>query len=138
MLHFLGSLLHFYPEDSASHSSAKILFDAFSSTFLAHVPSDKSWISAVVNNNLPAVKKGLKKTNTSAVYQDHIGVGTTWTPLHAASFQGHAKVGEMLVEYGADIEAKDGVYLGTPLLWAAYAGQFEMVSIYLFMSSVRF
>jgi hypothetical protein len=136
MHHFLGSLLDFYAKESTTHASAKILFDSFTSTFITNVPLDKSWISAVVNNNLPAVKKGLKKGNTSAVYQgisnishpsDHIGVGTTWTPVHAASFQGNSTVVEMLLQYGADIEAVDGVYSGTPLLWASYAGKFDMV-----------
>lgn len=98
--------------ESPSHASAKILFDAFTEKFISEQPPDKSWISSVINNDLAAVKKGLKKANTGAVYQDHISLGTTWSPLHAAAFQGHVKVAEALIEYGADIEAQDGVYQG--------------------------
>lgn len=97
------------------------------------------------------MKKGLKKSNTTALYRDHINVGTTWSALHAAAFQGHLESAKLLVDHGLDIEATDSVYLGvclfsidlfshipparppslfdsiqTPLLWAAYGGQYEM------------
>ncbi|KAL3899930.1 MAG: hypothetical protein SGCHY_001696 [Lobulomycetales sp.] len=111
---------------SRRQKHARALLDKFSEFFLANLPDAKSWISSVLNNNTSAVKKGLKKSNTTALYRDHINVGTTWSALHAAAFQGHLESAKLLVDHGLDIEATDSVYLGTPLLWAAYGGQYEM------------
>ena len=41
-----------------------------------------------------------------------------WTPLHEACRNGHPEVVELLIDHGADIEAKDGVQR-TPLIITA-------------------
>ncbi len=43
------------------------------------------------------------------------------TPLHQAVYSGSLEVVKLLVEAGANLDAKDKVYEGTPLGWAEYA-----------------
>lgn len=45
------------------------------------------------------------------------------TPLHQAAFAGHESVVRLLVERGADAEARDSIYHGTPLGWAEHGGR---------------
>jgi hypothetical protein len=43
------------------------------------------------------------------------------TPLHQAVWSGSLETVQLLVEAGADLNATDKVYGGTPLGWAEYA-----------------
>ena len=48
------------------------------------------------------------------------------TPLHQAVLAGHAEVVRLLVERGARLDVKDGIYQSTPLGWADYGGRTEI------------
>jgi ankyrin repeat protein len=56
------------------------------------------------------------------------------TPLHHAVSSGVLDAVMVLVEAGANLEAKDTAYGGTPLGWAEYAGnadRFASIAVYL-------
>ncbi len=40
-------------------------------------------------------------------------------PLHRAAMGGHPEAVRVLLKYGADVSAKDGMFSATPLVWAA-------------------
>ncbi|KAG5458875.1 MAG: hypothetical protein BJ554DRAFT_820 [Olpidium bornovanus] len=47
----------------------------------------------------------------------------TWSLLHAAAYHGNSKAVKLLMTVdGADVEARDTWYQGTPLAWAAFSG----------------
>lgn len=48
------------------------------------------------------------------------------TPLHQAALAGHEAMVRLLVERGARLDIKDGIYEATPLGWARYAGKREI------------
>jgi ankyrin repeat protein len=52
------------------------------------------------------------------------------TPLHLASHRGHADVARMLLEHGADADARDDLKR-FPLLWASEYGHVEVVRVLL-------
>jgi hypothetical protein len=49
------------------------------------------------------------------------------TPLHFASWEGNQDLAQLLLDDGANLEAREVAHDGTPLEWAVYAGQVEMV-----------
>lgn len=51
------------------------------------------------------------------------------TALHWAANKGYEGIAKMLINNGADLEAKDGNFQGTPLLWAAYDGSLAVVKV---------
>jgi hypothetical protein len=53
-----------------------------------------------------------------------------WTPLHLAAIAGHADAAALLLDRGADPEAR-GRFDMTPLHWAALAGQTDVVRLLL-------
>ena len=53
--------------------------------------------------------------------------GDGWTPLHLASFFGHAKICELLLEHGADVAARSRGSNGNTPLHAALAGNHKFV-----------
>jgi ankyrin repeat protein len=52
---------------------------------------------------------------------DHDGV----TPLHRAAMGGRADAVRALIAGGANVNALDGMFSGTPLLWAAEGGSYS-------------
>ena len=50
------------------------------------------------------------------------------TPLHQSVLAGHHAVVRLLVERGAALDIKDRIYQSTPLGWAIYAKQTEIVN----------
>jgi ankyrin repeat protein len=40
------------------------------------------------------------------------------TPLHRAAMGGHLDAVRVLLKYGADVSAKDGMFAASPLVWA--------------------
>ena len=48
--------------------------------------------------------------------KDHDGV----TALHRAAMAGHAEAVRVLLAYGASVDALDGMFSGTPLVWASH------------------
>jgi ankyrin repeat protein len=53
-----------------------------------------------------------------------------WTPLFAASRQGHVDVARVLLDYGADINARDLIDT-TPLYWSSRVGHLKVVQLLL-------
>ena len=51
-----------------------------------------------------------------------------WTPLHLASFFGHPKISELLIEHGADVAARSRGANGNTPLHAALAGNHKFVA----------
>jgi ankyrin repeat protein len=52
-------------------------------------------------------------------------------PLHAAAWTGNLSVIHVLLQYGADVRARDEKYHGTPAGWADYAGHEEACDLIL-------
>jgi hypothetical protein len=59
----------------------------------------------------------------------------TWGALHCAAYYGNIKVIDALMEQGANIEMRDTWHRGTPLAWAAFAGETFLFDLY-FMHSI--
>lgn len=55
--------------------------------------------------------------------------GDGMTPLHLATAVGAVEVVRVLLDHGADTSAKDPQYQATPLVWAQFFGQDELVSL---------
>jgi uncharacterized protein len=51
-----------------------------------------------------------------------------WTPLHLAAYFGHAKIAEMLISRGADVNARSRNSTGNTPLHAALAGNHKLVA----------
>ena len=50
-------------------------------------------------------------------------------PLHAAAAHGALKCARLLIARGADVDARESTYQGTPLTWAAHFGHREMIEL---------
>lgn len=83
-------------------------------------------IDASSRGDIEQVRKLLKQ-GTPVGQKDSTG----WTALHAAARFGNAAVAMLLLENGANIEAKENRAGGTPLIWAAYADEDEVVGLLL-------
>jgi ankyrin repeat protein len=62
------------------------------------------------------------------------GIHTSWvgrTPLHEAAVRGEAEIGRLLIERGADVNARGGNHDATPLHIAAVCGHRELVDLLL-------
>jgi RNA polymerase sigma factor (sigma-70 family) len=62
------------------------------------------------------------------------GIHTSWvgrTPLHEAAVRGEAEIGRLLIERGADVNARGGNHDATPLHAAAVCGHRELVDLLL-------
>ena len=56
-----------------------------------------------------------------------VGFHSHSTPLHQAALAGHEEVVRLLVERGgADLDAKDTLWQGTPAGWARHAGRTQI------------
>jgi len=53
------------------------------------------------------------------------------TPLIVAAREGHCEVAEMLLNSGADIEARDSEHTSTPLIWAVFFGHAPVAELLL-------
>jgi ankyrin repeat protein len=61
---------------------------------------------------------------------DNVGMLLETTPLHNAAWMGDLEMVKLLIELGADKNARDQNYNGTPLGWARYNNQ-QIVADYL-------
>ena len=73
------------------------------------------------------LENGVTTINDTSCTQRNGMVGG-WTPLHMAIVNGHPDVVELLLDYGADIEARDGVQR-TPLILAAECNNLRVAEI---------
>jgi hypothetical protein len=92
---------------------------------------DEELFEAVKKGDIDRVRELLAKganVNTRDRHKD------SWTyaqtPLHAAAHEGHTYVARLLLEHGADLNARDK-YGFTPLFYAAGGGHIDIVSILL-------
>lgn len=51
------------------------------------------------------------------------------TPLHEAAFHGHIEMAELLIANGADISTRDQHHQATPIGWAEYNDQSDMIRL---------
>jgi ankyrin repeat protein len=58
---------------------------------------------------------------------DNVGMYLATTPLHNAAWMGNLELVKLLIELGADINAHDPNYNSTPLGWATYNNQKDVV-----------
>jgi RNA polymerase sigma factor (sigma-70 family) len=68
------------------------------------------------------------------------GIHTSWvgrTPLHEAAVRGEAEIGRLLIERGADVNARGGSPDATPLHVAAVCGHRELVDLLLAANADR-
>lgn len=72
------------------------------------------FIAAVRKNDVDRVRELLRQNPQLVSVRDPIGA----TPLHFAAENGHRELVEMLLAAGADINARDDRFHGTPAGWA--------------------
>lgn len=77
----------------------------------------------------------LRRTATDATANSFAYDG--WTPLHLASFFGHADAARLLLDAGADVHAVSRNHLTNTPLHAATAGKHEGVALLLLESDAR-
>jgi ankyrin repeat protein len=80
-------------------------------------------IEAIENGNLKAAQSALR--NGADV--NKVGLSDSFrTPLMIAAAEGKENLAKLLVEYGADVNAKD-LYGDTALMWAVHGGHLNVV-----------
>ncbi|KAG9290591.1 hypothetical protein G9A89_020961 [Geosiphon pyriformis] len=80
----------------------------------------------IAKNNSRAIEKFFSKNehfDVNLLWPVHLFENDfTWSPLHSAAYHGDIEIIKVLMERGANVELKDTWYAGTPLAWAAFAG----------------
>jgi len=89
------------------------------------VPGQMVFIEAAKRGDIATVRQMLAKDADLANVAD----GSGKTPLHAAAWNGRLDVAKLLLESGADPDAKDLTQKGTPLEWAAWSARPDMVKL---------
>ncbi len=78
-------------------------------------------VDAAGSNRLDAMRLML-----ALGFDPDTGDSTPTAPLHQAAFRGHLDMVKLLLDGGASPDARDAHHDGTPLEWAAVAGQAEV------------
>ncbi len=87
-------------------------------------------IQAVLENNLEKVNSLLKSgADVDERYPNLDGFNDQHTPLLVAAREGHVEILEMLIKYGADINAVEETFGAVPLHKATYNGHLEITKI---------
>lgn len=80
--------------------------------------------AAISSGDLDQLREHLGAHPDQIQHTDHEGC----TPLVAAARDGRLEAVQILVDNGADLEARDPEYRRTPLAWAAFHGHHEIVA----------
>ena len=64
---------------------------------------------------------------TSTTQHQNVGMFRAVTPLHNAAWMGNLEMVKLLVELGADPNARDSSFNATPLGWATHNEQPQLV-----------
>lgn len=86
--------------------------------------------AAVKRGDLPALRRLLERNPALANARSATDARGTF-PLHVAAESGQAGAARLLLEYGADVAARDLENDAIPLGWAAFFGRPEVVEILL-------
>ena len=86
-----------------------------------------SFIHYACRNGLSKVVKELLECKADLNFFDE----ENFTPLHWTAFEGNTELTKELIENGAEIDAADGTWGSSPLLFAAQAGWKEVIQILL-------
>jgi ankyrin repeat protein len=84
--------------------------------------------AAVKRGDLPAMRRLLEKNPALANARSETDARGT-LPLHVAAESGQTGAARLLLEYGADVAARDLENDAIPLGWAAFYGRPEVVSV---------
>ena len=84
--------------------------------------------AAVMRGDLPAMRRLLERNPALANARSETDARGTF-PLHVAAETGQAGAARLLLEYGADVTARDLENDAIPLSWAAFFGRPEVVEI---------
>ena len=85
---------------------------------------DKQLIEAVRNGNISRVESLLDRGADVNVRAGYYG----WTPLMVAVYYGHPDIAKLLIERGANVNARDR-YGHTPLAFAKHHGKKEIIKL---------
>ncbi|XP_019631182.1 PREDICTED: protein phosphatase 1 regulatory subunit 16A-like, partial [Branchiostoma belcheri] len=81
-----------------------------------------TFYTAVQKGNVQTVRRGLD-AGVDLRVKKKWGLSDDQTSLHVASLHGQTKVAALLIEHGADLEARDDRFQETPLHRAAAGGR---------------
>ena len=107
---------------SADEGKARMLLEGQSGLVAQVQDADPQLIvDAAGSNRLDAMRLML-----ALGFDPNTGDSTPSAPLHQAAFHGHLEMVKLLIDGGAKLDARDAHHAGTPLEWAAVAGQTEV------------
>lgn len=101
-----------------------IVFFTLIPSFLLAQMNETKLIDAVAKSDLPFLRKYINASNVNTVNSKKQSL------LMMATYDNNFHVAEILVANGADVNQQDGI-LNSPFLYAAAAGYFDLVKLYL-------
>ncbi|MHC4736966.1 MAG: ankyrin repeat domain-containing protein, partial [Planctomycetota bacterium] len=109
-----------------------VVYGQIESQSMAEEQTVDIW-TAVATGNIEAIKKNLVAgVDVNATFVQPGVPGSGGTPLHIAVIAGQMDAAKLLLEKGANIEAKAAdEHQATPLHWAAFVGRLESIKFLL-------
>ena len=107
---------------SVDQDTARMLLEEHSDLVeRAQAADPQLLVDAAGSNRLDAMRLML-----ALGFDPNTGDRTPAAPLHQAAFHGHLEMVKLLLDMGAKPDVRDAHHAGTPLEWAAVAGQAEV------------